>query len=158
GLESAGFVDLANCVFADENDVLDKLQWLFERPEELERITKAGKELVDSRHTIQQRNQVFQWYTLHRQLKPGQRIVQPGPFLPLAIVDENSSVRQGHVNSAGVDRVLISRGDEALRAGRYGEAEKLYRQCNNYLQVDIPEARFRLVICWLYQGRSRAAL
>src|SRR5262249_13744146 len=94
GLEAAGFADFVNCVFADENDVLDKLQWLFERPEELERITKAGKELVESRHTIRQRNQVFQWYALHRKLKPGQRIVQPGPFLPLTIADENSGVRQ----------------------------------------------------------------
>src|SRR5262249_10141164 len=87
-LEAAGFVDMVNCVFADETDVLDKLEWLFERPDELARITSAGKQLVDSQHTMQQRDQVFQWFTLHKKLKPGEKIVQAaGPFAPLTIVE-----------------------------------------------------------------------
>lgn len=157
-LEAAGFVDLVNCVFADDGDVLDKLEWLFANPEELQAIITAGKKLVDSRHTIQQRNQVFEWYTLHKKLKPGQRIVQPGTFLPLTIVDENSGIKNVHAESNGVDRLLLKQGDERLRPGKYAEAEQLYRQCLNYQQPDIPEARFRLILCLLHQGEAKAAL
>jgi tetratricopeptide (TPR) repeat protein len=157
-LEAAGFADLVNCVFADDDDVLDKLEWLFENPDELQRIIKAGRELVDSRHAIQQRNQVFQWYTLHKKLKPGQRIVQPGSFLPLTIVAEQSGIRNVHADSNGVDRLLMKQGDERLRAGEYDEAEALYRRCLNYQQPDIPEARFRLILCLLHKGDAKAAL
>jgi hypothetical protein len=158
GLVAAGFVDLVNCVFADEVDVLDKLEWLFQRPDELDRIIKAGKQLVDSHHTIRQRDQIFQWYTLNKQLKHGQKIVQPGPFMPLTIQEENNGVTNGHVNSRGVDRLLMRQADEQLRSGRYNDAENLYRRCLNYHQPDIPEARFRLVLCLLSKGDSKAAL
>ena len=157
-MEAAGFADLVNCVFADDGDVLDKLEWLFEDSNELHRITKAGKQLVDSQHTIRQRSQVFQWYTLHKRLKTGQRIVQPGPFLPLTIVDEHSGINNGHVNSCGVDRLLMKQGDEKLRLGNYDDAERHYRRCLNYQQPDIPEAKFRLILCLLHKGDFKAAL
>ncbi len=158
GLVAAGFVDLVNCVFADEVDVLDKLEWLFQRPDELDRIIKAGKQLVDSHHTIRQRDQIFQWYTLNKQLKHGQKIVQAGPFMPLTIQEENNGVTNGHVNSRGVDRLLMSQADQQLRSGRYNDAENLYRRCLNYHKPDIPEARFRLVLCLLSKGDFKAAL
>ena len=96
GLEAAGFEDMVNCVYTNEDDVLDKLEWLFENPAELERITAQGKELVDARHTIRHRSQVHDWFTLHRQLKPGQRVVQPGPFEPMRIAE----VRSGETKPA----------------------------------------------------------
>jgi hypothetical protein len=157
-LKAAGFVDLVNCVFADDGDVLDKLEWLFQRPDELDRITKAGKQLVDSLHTIRQRDQIFQWYSLHRTLGPGQRIVQRGPFLPLTIVEENSGVTNCHVISGGIDRVIMIQAEAELRSGNYQSAAKLFRRCLNYHQPDIPEAKFRLILCWLYQGNFKAAL
>ena len=108
---------MVNCVYTDENDVLDKLEWLFENPEELERITAAGKALVDARHTIHHRNQVFDWFNLHRQLKPGQRVVQPGPFEPMRIAELSSGETNRHVAANAVDGVLLAAGDERLWAG-----------------------------------------
>ncbi len=157
-LEAAGFADLVNCVFADDLDVLDKLNWLFDNPDELNRIIKAGKQLVDSRHTIRQRDQVFQWFTLHKKLKLGQKVVQPGPFLPLTIVEQDSGVTNGHVVSGGIDRVLMKQADEKLRLGSYDDAERLYRRCLNYHQPDIPEAKFRLILCLLHKGNFKSAL
>ena len=54
---AAGFADMKNCIFADETDVLDKVDYLFRNDGELERITSAGYELVHSRHTYRQRDQ-----------------------------------------------------------------------------------------------------
>ncbi|MDP4361108.1 glycosyltransferase, partial [Escherichia coli] len=74
-LEAAGFTDMQNCVFADEHDILDKLDYLFQNPDELERITNAGYQLVHSRHTLKQRDQIFQWFNLYKNLKSNQKIV-----------------------------------------------------------------------------------
>ena len=157
-LEAAGFVDQVNCVFADDTDVLDKLEWLFENPDELDRITKAGKQLIESRHKIQHRDQVFQWYTLHKKLKPGQKIVQPGPFLPLTVAEENSGVVNGHIKTVAIDRQLLKLADEEMRSGKYDVAENLYRRCLNYVSMEYAEPRFRLILCLLHKGNYKAAL
>ncbi|MFY1636621.1 glycosyltransferase family protein [Solwaraspora sp. WMMB335] len=153
-VEAAGFVDMENCVVADEHDVLDKLDHLFEHPDDLARITDAGHRLVHTRHTAAQRDEIFQWYTLHRELRPGQRIRQPRPFAPLEIVD--AAVAGSPVISGGLDRTLLARGDEALRQGRYDEAENLFRQCLNYHFMAEPV--LRLAICELRRGQAVAAI
>ena len=155
-IESAGFSDLVNCVFADDVDVLEKLDYLFQRRDELDRITLAGRQLVESRHTIQHRDQIFQWYTLHKHLKPGQKIVQLGAFLPLTIVPQSAQISNSHVMSNGVDRLLLVQGDEKLWSARYDEAEILYRQCLNYHHM--PEPNLRLALCCLYKGNPRGAI
>ena len=153
-LEAAGFLDQVNCVFVDETDALDKLDWLFQHPDERQRISRAGHDLVHARHTIQARDQIYQWFLLRKQLKPHQRIVQPGPFLPLTIVDRNSGIRNGHVQCGALDRMLLAQGDEHLWAGRYDEAEKFYYQCLNYHKM--PEPKLRLALCCLFKGKAEA--
>ncbi|WP_339382183.1 glycosyltransferase [Aetokthonos hydrillicola] len=156
-LEAAGFVDMQNCVFADETDVLDKIDYLFQNPEELEKIINAGYQLVQSRHTFKQRDQILQWFNLNRILQSGQRIVQKGPFEPLTIVEESSGIRNSHIISNGLDRVLLHQGDEKLWAGKYDQAEALYLSCLNYIDY-MPEPKLRLAMCNLYKGRAKAAL
>ena len=155
-IEAAGFSDLANCVFAEDVDVVEKLDWLFQRPEELERITVAGRKLVESRHAMLNRDQIFQWYTLQKQLKPGKKIVQLGPFLPLTIVDQSSRIGNGNIMSGGIDRLLLKQGDEKLWSGNYDEAEKLYRRSLNYHEM--PEPILRLAMCYLYRGNPIGAV
>ena len=72
-LEAAGFADMQNCVFATEENILDKLEYLFEKPDVLEGITRSGHLLVHSQHTARQRNQILQWLELHNSLKPGRK-------------------------------------------------------------------------------------
>ena len=101
GTEAAGFVDGQNCIYADERDVLDKLDYFFQHQGELAQISSAGYELVHSRHTIRQRDEVFQWFKLRKTLRPSQTIVQTGPFEPLIVVDRQSPIKNRHLMANG---------------------------------------------------------
>lgn len=158
GLEAAGFEDMKNCVFADEHDVLDKLEWLFENPHELAYITSAGKQLVDSRHTIHQRGQVLEWLQAYQQTGPCQKVVQTSPFGPMKMVDAASGEKPGHAAVGGLDRRLLTEGDRHLAAGELAEAQRRYLSCLNYHQPPIPDHTFRMVRCQLHRGQWRSAL
>jgi tetratricopeptide (TPR) repeat protein len=155
-LEAAGFVDMENCVFVDERNVLDKLDYLFQNLDELKSITNAGYDLVHSRHTVKQRNQIFEWFNLSKNLKPGQKIVQANPFEPLTIVDKSSGIKNSHIICNGLHLTLLRQGDEKLWAGKYDEAETLYLRCLNYIYW-MPEPKFRLALCSLYKGNAKQA-
>jgi hypothetical protein len=155
-LEAAGFVDMENCVFADEHDVLDKLQHLFQNADELRQITERGHQLVHTRHTFRQRDQIFQWYSLQKSLQPHQAIVQSNPFGPMAVVDKASGIKSAHVRSESLHLGLLRDGDAALRAGRYVDAENLYLKCMNYMRW-MPEPKFGLALSRLYQGDAKTA-
>jgi hypothetical protein len=157
-LEAAGFVDMQNCVFADETDVLDKIDYLFQNLEELERITNAGYQLVHSHHTFKQRDQIFQWFNLNKIIKPGQKIVQNNPFGSLTLVEENSGIKNAQIISNTLDKILLYQGDEKLWTGQYDEAESLHLCCLNSLIQMLPEPKLRLAICSLYKGNAQQAL
>jgi hypothetical protein len=156
-VEAAGFVDMTNCVFADEHDVLDKLAFLFTHPDELSRITKAGHDLVHSRHTLAHRDQVLQWFNLHQTRRPDQKIVQLGPFEPLVLVHHSSGIGNSHITSHGLHLALLREGDTRLWAGKYGDAERLYLKCLHYLPF-MPEPKLRLALVSLYKGDAKTAL
>ena len=156
GLKAAGFVDMKNCVFADEHDVLDKLTYLFEHPEEAQAITDAGYELVHARHTLKHRDQLLQWYTLNKGKKPGQRITQSGPFARLDVVDESSAAGYCLVSNS-LHLSLMRQGDSKLLAGQYEEAERLYAKCLSYYPL-MPEPIMKIAICSLHKGNAKNAL
>jgi hypothetical protein len=156
-VEAAGFVDMTNCVFADEHDVLDKLAFLFSHPDQLTRITKAGHDLVHSRHTLAHRDQILQWFNLHKTRGPDQKIVQLGPFGPLVLVHHTSATGNCHITSHGLHLALLREGDTSLWAGKYGDAERLYLKCLHYLPF-MPEPKLRLALVSLYKGDAKTAL
>jgi hypothetical protein len=156
GLEAAGFVDLKNCVFADEKDILDKLGHLFQHRDQLETITEAGYQLVHSRHTMKQRNELLQWFSLRKRLKGDQKIIQPGPFEALSIVDKSAASSNCHVASNGEHLTLLRQGNEELLGGRYEEATSRYFRCLNYIPW-MPEPQFRLALSNLYKGNAKKA-
>ncbi|MDB5112549.1 MAG: hypothetical protein JWR67_3663 [Mucilaginibacter sp.] len=156
-LEAAGFVDMQNCVFADEKDVLDKLNYLFQNTYELEKIINSGYQLVHSQHTLKQRDQIFQWFNLNKDIKFNQKIVQSGPFGPLKVVDKFSGIKSTHIICNGLNLVLMRQGDEKLWAGKYDEAEALYLKCLNYIHW-MCEPKLKLAICSLYKGNADKAL
>lgn len=156
-LEAAGFIDMQNCIFADEHDVLDKLDYLFQHQEELEKITNAGYQLVHSRHTLKQRDQIFQWFNLYKDLEANQRIVQINPFEPLTIVEKSLKIKNSHIICNGLDIALLHQGDAKLWAGKYEEAEVLYLECYNHIPW-MPEPKLRLTLCNLYKGNAKMAL
>jgi tetratricopeptide (TPR) repeat protein len=156
-IEAAGFVDMANCVFADEHNVLDKLDHLFSHTDELEAIIAAGYRLVHSRHTLKHRDQIFQWFNLQKSLKANEKIVQMGPFEPLRIADKTIGPANSHFKSGGLLLALLRQGDEKLERGKYDEAENIYITCLNYYRF-MPEPQLRLALCSLYKGQAKMAL
>jgi hypothetical protein len=154
-LESAGFVDMRNCVFADETTVLDKLSHLLEHEEELIGIIQAGYEFVHSRHTLRQRDQILQWFHLDKKLRAGEKIVQTNPFGRLAVVDRSSG-RSNHLTGQGAHLTLLQQGDAALWAGDYPRAGALYRRSSNYIPW-MPEPNLRLALFDLYRGDAKGA-
>ncbi|MDB4999242.1 MAG: hypothetical protein JWR76_319 [Mucilaginibacter sp.] len=156
-VEAAGFVDMQNCVFADEKDVLDKLNYLFKNTHELEKIINAGYQLVQSQHTLKQRDQIFQWFNLNKDLKINQEIVQVSPFKPLSVVEKSTDVKNTHIVSDGLHLKLLQHGDEKLWAGKYDEAEAFFLKCLNYIPW-MSEPKLKLTICNLYKGNVENAL
>lgn len=156
-LEAAGFIDMQNCVFADEHDVLDRLDYLFQHQDKLEKIINSGYELAHSSHTLKQRDQIFQWFNLHKNLQSNQKIVQSNPFQPLTIADQSAKPQNSYFTCHGLDVMLLRRGDEKLWSGKYEEAETSYLSCLDYIHW-MPEPKLKLALCSLYRGDAKAAL
>jgi glycosyl transferase family 1 len=154
-IEAAGFVDMENVVFAEPGEVMDKLDHLFANPEELQRITDAGYELVHSRHTMAQRDQLLQWLRLHQTAEPGQSIVQDGPFQPLRLTSA-SGARNSHAISGALDRTLLREGERLLEHGRHEAAEERFMRCLNYHFM--PEPVLGLARRHLHGGDAGAAI
>lgn len=155
-LEAAGFADMENCIFSDEQNILDKLAWLFKNLDELNAIIEAGYNLVHSRHTLRSRDQIFQWFNLNKILKENQRIVQLNPFDSPILVQKESGIRSSHIVSNGLHLELLHQGDEKLWKGKYEEAEAHYLECLNFMRW-MPEPKLKLALCNLYNGNAPIA-
>ena len=155
-LEAAGFVDMENCVFADENDVLAKLSHLFNHRDELQRITAAGHDLVHARHTLKHRDQVARWFRLRTSVAAGQRIIQSGPFGPFRVVSADSGLHNYYVSGEGLHLRFLAEGDRNMAKRDYVKAEAAYRHCLAYMNA-LPEARLKLAICLLGRGDAAGA-
>ena len=153
-LEAAGFRDMDSCVFADGGDFVEKVDHLLSHPDDLARITRAGHALVHARHTIRHRPQILQWLALRRDLAPGERIVQEGPFGDLVAV---RSAERGAVAAAiGPDRRALAEGRARLARGELEAAREGFRTALAYVPY-LPEARLGLARCDLEAGDPRAA-
>jgi tetratricopeptide (TPR) repeat protein len=156
-LQAAGFIDMENCIFADEHNVTAKLEYLFNNQVELLRIIENGYNLVQTRHTLKQRSQIFEWYSLNKNLAPNQKIIQPGLFEPLRLVEKSSNDINSHIVSNGLITILLKKGDEQLAMGEIDEAEKSYLACLQYISW-MSEPKLKLAICNLFKGDVDKAL
>jgi tetratricopeptide (TPR) repeat protein len=155
-LEYAGFVDMQNCVFCNDDDVLDKLDYLFENLDELAKIIDSGYQLAHSRHTLKHRDQILQWFNLQKNLKGHQSIVQSNPFQPLLVVEKSSGVGNTHIICNGLVIQFLRQGDEKLWSHQYEEAKALYLQAYHHIN-SMPEPKLRLTLCSLHQGNVSEA-
>ncbi len=156
-LREFGFRHMENCVFADEGDVRDVVDHLFRHPDEMQRITRNGFDLVHSHHTIQQRPQILQWYQLHKQMQPGQRIVQSTMCGDLRIVAEHAPDQQVHIDSASTDRALLRTAWHAVDRGEFASAMEQFAQCVAYTPY-MAEPRLGFATCLLHTGKPNDAL
>jgi tetratricopeptide (TPR) repeat protein len=155
-VEAAGFRDMENCIFAEATDVVDRVEHLMTRPDELARITNAGFDLVHSHHTMRQRSQILDWFNLNRTAGPNQRIVQRDPFGSLALMGEHETQPSWRVSSHNSDRSFLRKGTSYLWAGDIQRAESAFQRCLQYVSY-LPEANFWLAMCSLKKGAPAEA-
>jgi hypothetical protein len=155
-IQTAGFEDMVNCIFADEHDILDKLEFLFKHPDRLKEITAAGHQLVHSRHTSKQRDQILQWLKLYKSVQASQRIVQDHAFAPLRLVNAEDSDTAPRPLEVGLHLQLLYEGDMRLFAGDLKGANEHYNASLGYMRR-MPETRFRRALCKLYEGDAWGA-
>ena len=149
-IEAFGFADMVNCVFAEEDDVVDKLQQLLRHPEELERVTRAGHDLVVEHHTNAQRSQVLQWFELVSQHGLDISLVQDWPDGRLRLAAGGENLTTSMIVSSGRDRQLIASGWNALQRGEYSDAQRDFLQSINYYFM--PESAIGLAHAALFTG------
>lgn len=154
-VEAAGFVHMENCVFADDGDILDSLDSLMADPARLQRITRAGHDLVHARHTMAQRAQILQWYRLQKSMSPGSRIVQHGPYADLEAVDRIAP-RVPHRRAGGLDRGYLAAGYASLLQRDIPTARQQFDACLALTPI-IAEARLGRALCDLTTGDPAAA-
>lgn len=155
-IQSAGFIDMENCVFADEDDILDKIQYLLLNKDVLENITNSGYNLVHTSHTYKQRNQIYQWYLLSKQIESNQKIVQLDPFGPLQIFDKREKIHSIIIKSNAKHIDLLEKGDAKLWSGQFDDAEFYYLQCLDYIHW-LCEPKVKLAVCNLFKGKPSLA-
>jgi hypothetical protein len=147
---------MQNCVFADADDVLDKVDHLFKNPEELEAITNAGFRLVHERHTAANRRQIRDWYDLFVEAGSGADIVQESAFGPL--VRRAPGPRTGGADASvppAVDRILIRDGWQALARGKVEVAARSFAAASNFQYM--PESEVGKACVQLSAGDAATA-
>jgi len=155
-LKSAGFVDMKNCIFADQDNILDKLNYLFKNLDILDNIIKNGYDLVHAKHTLKQRDQIFQWFNLKKNLGSHQKIVQLNPFEEVKIVEQSTKNNNSYFSDNTLISKLLKQGDQKLYSKQYEEAETYYIKCLNYIHW-MPEPKLKLALCNLYKGDAPTA-
>jgi hypothetical protein len=154
-LESFGFQDMVNCVFATPENIVDKLDELLRDEDKLNRIVRAGHDLVHGRHTIHNRDQVRQWFDLSAGLGPGDKIVQDNPSGGLRISGIEEKQASYRVSSDGLDRVLLRKGWELIAKKRAWRAEYYFRRC--LIHFFMAEALVGFTYCRLLSGDHKGA-
>ena len=154
-LVAAGFVHMENCAFVDESDVLDVVEHLFRNPDELARVTQSGYEMVHDRHTYRHRPQIHQWLMLKKSLRPGQEIIQQGPFGSLVAAGTGGPPAPV-ATATGLDRRLLARGQANLSALKVDKAADDFSACLAYCPR-LSEALLGLALCDLERGDAEAA-
>ncbi|SEM93251.1 Glycosyl transferases group 1 [Cryobacterium luteum] len=152
-IEAFGFADMVNCVFATEDDVVDKLSYLLNNPEELDRITRAGHQLVHEHHTLAHRSQIRQWFELVQRHGTQIAITQQWPNGELSLATRPLPPQPA--SRPGRDRQLIESGWSALQRADYPAAQRDFVRCLNYFFI--PEGAIGLIYTSLLQGDRAAA-
>ena len=130
-IRDAGFVDGENCLFVDEGDVVERIQYLLNHPDEMEALTERSYQFVHTQHTFRQRTQIVEWLELFKKLKPGQRIIQKSTSKPLEIVS-NDHVQTEFVPFENTDiRGNLDRGFSALEERKYDQAINVFEDMLN---------------------------
>ena len=157
GLKEYGFVDMENAVIGEGNALFAKIAELLDNPTRMQAIARAGFELVHARHASTHCDQLYRWFLVRRELRPGETIIQHGTFGAFEAVADGRS---------GALRSFPAQASEM--AASYGEAEQDYRsgapttcikKLGKILELmkEYAPARLLLTRALLMAGRGREA-
>jgi hypothetical protein len=155
-LKAMGFVDGANCVFADEKNVVQKVQALLDDPARLQAITDAGFEMVHRCHTQRQRKVFIEWFRLWKSREAGQRVVQTNPLEPLQIVSENDAVPEYRFPTENPVFEGLHAGYRLIDEAKWSEALSKFESVLAVIAY-IAEARLGAGICALHLNNLQGA-
>jgi hypothetical protein len=150
-----GFRDMENCVFSEPELIVEKLNYLFNNPDILQKIINNGYNLVHSIHTYKQRPQLFQWYQLIKQRKNNQKIIQPSLLGDLELIDINSKKETLHIRVANDVKQIIAI-DELIGKMYYYNAELKSKNVIEFAEY-IHDAKLRLYLIHMLNGRKTYA-
>jgi tetratricopeptide (TPR) repeat protein len=148
---------MKNCIFADEHIVCDKINYLLTNPNKLAKVTDAGFELVQSKHTLKQRDQIYQWFQLNKIMLADEKIIQDGPFSSLKLVKKATKIESSHIFSNGLYLEQLNKGSQFLSVENYDAAEESFLKCLSYIPW-MSEPKVKLAICCLFKGDAQAAI
>ncbi|MCW2739253.1 glycosyltransferase [Nocardioides sp.] len=153
-MRAAGYVDMVNCVLADEDDVRDKVHHLVTHPDELAEVTGAGRRLVLERHTAEQRRQLRDWYDLTTSTGSSSGLVQDDPFAPVRSASSGPAAVAPACTAE--DRAYLLEGWAAVQGGRLRAAERAFTGAASFQYI--PEAVVGTATAQLLDGRAGDAL
>lgn len=156
-IREAGFKDMVNCVFVDEENVIEKIDYLINNPKILSNITKAGVELVLENHMAKNRSQILDWYNLYKNKSENYKIIQDRPFDTLKLVPTESPSSNFTVGYTK-DSVLLKDADKQLFDGHAKNALTTYQFLNNEFLNYSPDFKTRLCLAHLLEGNTIEAL
>ena len=150
-LKLYGFEDIKNCVFAEPENIVDKIQYLFNNPEELKQITQAGYDMVHTNHTYKNRSQMRDWYELNKIKTANQKIIQKDLFGKLELVDKSTTKFESIHLTGALDIKWITEIDEMIFKKQFQQAIAKCHDCLRYLPY-MAEPKLRLALIYLLIG------
>ena len=150
-----GFIDMENCVFSEPGQIVEKLNYLFNNPDILQKIINTGYEFVHSKHTHKHRLQIYQWYQLIKQKQSNQKIIQPSLLGDLELVDLASPKETLHIRVAEDVKQIIAI-DDLISKKNYYKAELEAKSVIDFAEY-IHDAKLRLYFIHMLCGRKNYA-
>ncbi len=157
-LELAGYSDMQNVVFADQHDVVDKVNYLLRNRDTLMGIIANGQALVHNRHTMLARSQIYDWVMLRKQADVATSIVQPHPFSHLVLkCSRLANCETLHVSGHGKHLRLLEEAISLIDAGRLELATLVIEECARLMPI-MPDVVFLQAFCRLHNGNAAQSL
>jgi len=132
-LKSFGFEDMKNCVFVDESNVIEKLEYLFSNRAILQAITDAGYELAQTQiNPATKFATLWEWYKLYQTKCPEERILQDSMFsfrLTTAESDKTATIENG----PDAIRLHYLKGYQALFQNQIDVAQREFQAALGYI-------------------------
>lgn len=169
-IQAMGFEDGKNCIFATPETIVSKVSYYLENPAAMEEITRKGYELIHEKHSLNQRTQILDWYTLTKKKSANQRIIQKGAFESLELTDAESGQQNFHFYNAAFwqelsrhDHLIVNGDIKAIPEDYYLNFLRNYyplypgfliRAATYYLQAGKPEFAFYYLLKALYAKQA----